>query len=114
MSQPAPQGGHQPVAPLVFERLEGLLTRAGQVPTWEWLSERLLARVQAGYEKYGTVLMTKNGRDPLMDAWEEAADLVMYLTQANEEGEAGHFQLMQAENLLCSLSQLLQMREGRE
>lgn len=33
-------------------------------------------------KKYGVPLTTDNGRDPLLDAWEEAADLLFYLTQA--------------------------------
>ena len=31
--------------------------------------------------RYGTRLKAGNGRNWLMDAWEEAADLLMYLTQ---------------------------------
>lgn len=42
-------------------------------------------RAQVGKEKYGTFLMTKNGRDALMDAYQEALDLVMYLRQVIEE-----------------------------
>lgn len=42
-------------------------------------------RAQVGKEKYGTFLMTKNGRDALIDAYQEALDLVMYLRQAIEE-----------------------------
>jgi len=40
------------------------------------------ARVAAGEAKYGTKLKTHNGRDALMDAYQEALDLVMYLRQA--------------------------------
>ena len=35
-----------------------------------------------GTKKYGTTLQTHNGRDSLMDAYQEALDLVMYLKQA--------------------------------
>ena len=42
-------------------------------------------RAEVGKEKYGTYLMTNNGRDSLMDAYQEALDLVMYLRQAIEE-----------------------------
>lgn len=45
----------------------------------------LTERAIVGKEKYGTFLMTKNGRDALMDAYQEALDLVMYLRQAIEE-----------------------------
>lgn len=42
----------------------------------------LMARAETGKVKYGTYLMTHNGRDALMDAYQEALDLVMYLRQA--------------------------------
>lgn len=38
-------------------------------------------RGRAGQLKYGTYLETFNGRDALMDAYQEAIDLVMYLKQ---------------------------------
>lgn len=40
------------------------------------------ARIEMGERKYGTVLQTHNGRDALMDAYQEAIDLVFYLKQA--------------------------------
>ena len=42
----------------------------------------LLDRDKMGTKKYGTTLRTKNGRDALNDALQEALDLVMYLKQA--------------------------------
>lgn len=42
----------------------------------------LLARDEVGQIKYKTSLKTDNGRDALMDAFQEACDLVMYLKQA--------------------------------
>jgi hypothetical protein len=41
----------------------------------------LIERANFGKEKYGTYLRTNNGRDALMDAYQEALDLVMYLKQ---------------------------------
>jgi hypothetical protein len=41
----------------------------------------LQARSDFGLEKYGTRLKANNGRDALMDAYQEALDLVMYLRQ---------------------------------
>lgn len=41
----------------------------------------LLERAKMGRGKYGTFLKTGNGRDSLMDAFQEAADLLMYLAQ---------------------------------
>ena len=47
----------------------------------ELLSD-LLNRNKAGTLKYGTTLKTNNGRDALMDAYQESCDLCMYLKQA--------------------------------
>jgi hypothetical protein len=38
-----------------------------------------------GLERYGTPLQPHNGRDALVDAYQEALDLTMYLRQAIEE-----------------------------
>ena len=43
------------------------------------------ARKQTGLVKYGTGLQAFNGRDALMDAYQEALDLCQYLRQALEE-----------------------------
>lgn len=43
------------------------------------------ARKAMGLAKYGTPLQAGNGRDALMDAYQEALDLCMYLKQAIEE-----------------------------
>lgn len=45
----------------------------------------LLARAEMGKAKYGTYLQPCNGRDALMDAYQEALDLCMYLRQAIAE-----------------------------
>ena len=42
----------------------------------------LRQRAIGGWKKYGTPLKTDNGRDALVDAYQEALDLVMYLKQA--------------------------------
>ena len=44
-------------------------------------------RAEAGKLKYGCYLQTHNGRDALMDAYQEAIDLVMYLRQVILERE---------------------------
>lgn len=35
-----------------------------------------------GRAKYGTTLMTENGRDPIVDGYQECLDLCVYMTQA--------------------------------
>lgn len=48
----------------------------------------ILNRKQTGIQKYGTSLQAFNGRDSLMDAYQEALDLCQYLRQALEERDA--------------------------
>lgn len=45
-------------------------------------------RERTGIAKYGTTLQAQNGRDPLMDAYQEALDLCQYLRQVLEERDA--------------------------
>lgn len=52
------------------------------------LIDAISARRDLGIRKYGQPVMTNNGRSALRDAWEEAIDLLVYLTQALlESGE---------------------------
>lgn len=60
--QPMPAAGRAEVLPLVIEDLR--------------------VRSDAGRAKYGTPLQAGNGRDALLDAYQEALDLAMYLRQA--------------------------------
>jgi len=46
------------------------------------------ARIAKGAKEYGEPLTSRNGRDALWDAYEEALDLCMYLRQAIAEREA--------------------------
>jgi hypothetical protein len=45
----------------------------------------LIARAEMGKAKYGTLLMTHNGRDALIDLQQEVLDAVMYAAQYLEE-----------------------------
>lgn len=45
------------------------------------LIQILLARRESGKEKYGTELLTFNGRDALVDAFQEQCDACVYLAQ---------------------------------
>ena len=49
----------------------------------------LVSRARAGKEKYGTFLQANNGRNAMVDAYQEALDLCMYLRQAILEGTGG-------------------------
>lgn len=53
----------------------------GRTVVYEVVLHDIEDRVRMGYSKYGTYLMTRNGRDVLWDAYQEAIDLVMYLRQ---------------------------------
>lgn len=57
-------------------------------PVWPFLLHLLEQRVEQGLMTYGRPLATDNGRDALTDAWEEAVDLVMYLSQMLMERDA--------------------------
>lgn len=45
----------------------------------------LSERAREGKKKYGTFLQANNGRNALVDAYQEAMDLCMYLRQKIEE-----------------------------
>jgi hypothetical protein len=49
----------------------------------------LVLRREAGTEKYGSELKTHNGRRALVDAYQEALDLCLYLKQALMEAKNG-------------------------
>lgn len=61
--------------------------KPGKVVVLDLVLKDLQDRAEMGKEKYGTYLMTHNGRNTLMDAYQEALDLVMYLRQALYEQE---------------------------
>jgi hypothetical protein len=56
-----------------------------QTPIVDLVMEDMKARKQLGIKRYGTALQPFNGRDALVDAYEEALDLAIYLRQALEE-----------------------------
>ena len=60
--QPPPAGSGEPIWPLVVKDMQ--------------------ERDAVGTAKYGTPLRGHNGRDSLIDAYQEALDLVVYLRQS--------------------------------
>lgn len=52
---------------------------------WPLVIEDMRERDRVGRERYGTPLQAHNGRDALVDAYQEALDLAVYLRQAIEE-----------------------------
>jgi hypothetical protein len=57
----------------------------GQVPVWSMVIKDMCDRHASGVAKYGTPLQANNGRDPLIDAYQEALDLCVYLRQEVEQ-----------------------------
>jgi hypothetical protein len=55
---------------------------ASDVHLWELVRSDMKARDDFGTKKYGTPLHPHNGRDALIDAYQEALDLCVYLRQA--------------------------------
>ena len=55
---------------------------------WPLVIADMQTRDREGRRKYGTPLQPFNGRDALVDAYQEALDLVVYLRQALEERAA--------------------------
>lgn len=49
---------------------------------WDLVMADMLDRDTVGRKRYGTRLQPHNGRDALVDAYQEALDLVVYLRQA--------------------------------
>lgn len=54
----------------------------GKQDVKDFVLKDIQARILMGEQKYKTTLQSHNGRDALMDAYQEAIDLVMYLRQA--------------------------------
>lgn len=54
-------------------------------PIVDMVIEDLAARKEYGVKTYGTPLQANNGRDALVDAYQEALDLCIYLRQVIEE-----------------------------
>lgn len=63
--QPTPKGEGPEIGTLVIADIEG--------------------RIRKGVDTYGEPLKAHNGRDSLVDAYQEALDLAIYLRQAIEE-----------------------------
>lgn len=82
------------------------LPQPGGLPVQDALILAIRERRDYGIRKYGRPLETNNGRDALADAWEEALDLLSYLTQLRlERGDVlpGMEQLDEMERLLGAI-----------
>ena len=57
-------------------------------PITDLLINDLIERREFGTSKYGEPLKAFNGRDPLIDAYQELIDLLVYIRQHMEESNA--------------------------
>lgn len=57
----------------------------GSRPVWELVVEDMRERDRVGRERYGVPLQANNGRDALVDGYQECLDMAVYLRQAIEE-----------------------------
>jgi hypothetical protein len=53
--------------------------KTDSVPVVHYVIKDILARADVGLDRYGTMLKADNGRDHLVDAYQEALDLACYL-----------------------------------
>lgn len=82
------QGGLQHFQPSPYSdptKLTQPMPKEGIEHVTTFIIEALHKRREIGIKKYGTSLMTWNGRDPLADAMEEELDRMQYLVQARME-----------------------------
>lgn len=78
------------------------------------VGELLMQRRQQGIARYGHELQCHNGRDPLVDALQEALDLCLYLAQEHAEWHVDGFpkrRLSLAFSLLHDIAHELENRE---
>ncbi len=60
-------------------------TQNNSEPVWDMVIRDMLSRKVAGLERYGTFLQAFNGRNPILDAYQESLDQAVYLRQMLEE-----------------------------
>jgi NTP pyrophosphatase (non-canonical NTP hydrolase) len=77
---------------------------SNETPTWDLVIQDMRGRDMAGRAKYGVPLQPNNGRDSLVDAYQEGLDLVVYLRNEIEHRKSNPgpltFERLQTENLV--------------
>lgn len=73
----------------------------------------IVNRDLTGLRKYGTRLKPHNGRDSLLDAYEEALDLTVYLKNAHSEGAPVYMLYREALRMAISIREIMLKRDGR-
>jgi len=86
----------------------------GKRPVWELVVEDMQERDRVGRQRYGTPLQPHNGRDALVDAYQEALDLAVYLRQRIEEEKTGAAPVAVKEALEGIALELLDRKAGHD
>lgn len=121
MSSTRPEPPPTPNAhPPVWDALIAEIECHHETPAAIAMLDDMRARDAVGRERYGTPLQPWNGRDALVDAYQEALDLAVYVKQAQlENGERGpnwgalERALTNAVRAAVTLKGLLMTRPGR-
>lgn len=122
--EPAPATNPEsvPVWPLVIERFKRR-QRVQVLPerTGNLVIEDMAARDAIGTAKYGTPLMTHNGRDPLVDLYQELLDARVYAEQFYAEagyeanglynGPLERRLLVGLDKMLCEVRSLIERKK---
>lgn len=108
--QAAPRPGTQDVWPLVIADVRRGWAGSDAAALQAELIADMEAREAAGLTKYGTRLQAGNGRDALLDAYQEALDCAVYMRQHIAEGEAAWPEYMRALDLVGVLKRRLAWR----
>ena len=69
---------------------------------WDLVIADMQARDRVGRERYGTPLQPHNGRDALVDAYQEVLDLAVYVRQ----------EIAEREDLRAEIARLRKLNEG--
>jgi hypothetical protein len=85
------------------------------VPVWQLVVDDMLQRDRVGRERYGTPLQPFNGRRSIVDAYQEALDLCVYLRQRIAEDDVERTRrLLPEEAALLDAVRALGYARGRE
>jgi len=108
VDQPSPVATTGPaIWDLVIVEVEATIqTRRERHEVWLALLADMRERDHLGLERYGVRLQAHNGRNALVDAYQEALDAVAYTRQAMEERPT-EAKIFQAHNLALELAFVL-------
>jgi hypothetical protein len=90
-TQSLPTTGQVNVGPEVIKDVKALQKWSPEI--LQAVVEDFEARIQLGISRYGHPLQTHNGRDAVLDAYEELMDAAHYLKQAYLEGKSPKMRL---------------------